>query len=471
MAEALSAPPGPLYRQLRPRPKGPSREQVAANQRARLRGAMIEAVAAHGYADTTVDEVVRLAGVSTKTLYERFGSKQECFLATFDAVMEEAAAHIAAAQRGERGCEHDWEARLGRAFDALADAVSRRPKAARLALVEVLSAGPAGLERAWRAQLELERAIGRCLARTPNGVGLHPVVLRGVVSGLWHVARLRILEGCPEWMSGRGGELLEWMLAYRSTAGALLDAPLAARPARWAPDDAVETAGRRGGERTRMLRAAAQLAAAAGCLELTSGQIARRAGVREEAFSELFDTVDDCFFAALELLSAQALACALREARGAPDWPSAVQRVTGALLCRVAEDPVLAHMAFIEMLTGGPATSRRACLMGRFAELLVRHAPARQQPSPLTAEAIVGAVWGIVHDRVSRGAARTLPALAGHVAYIVLAPSMGAPVAAQAIMRERDALATRCPVAGPPAPPPSTTLGVEGRSRERATGL
>ena len=41
---------------------------------------MVEAVARHGYAGTTLRELVRLAGVSKTTFYEHFDSKQECFL-------------------------------------------------------------------------------------------------------------------------------------------------------------------------------------------------------------------------------------------------------------------------------------------------------------------------------------------------------------------------------------------------------
>ena len=48
---------------------------------------MVEAVARHGYAGTTLRELVRLAGVSKTTFYEHFESKQECFLATFDEII------------------------------------------------------------------------------------------------------------------------------------------------------------------------------------------------------------------------------------------------------------------------------------------------------------------------------------------------------------------------------------------------
>ena len=47
-------------------------EEVARNQRGRLQGAMVEAVARHGFWDTTLRELVSLAGVSKSTFYEHF---------------------------------------------------------------------------------------------------------------------------------------------------------------------------------------------------------------------------------------------------------------------------------------------------------------------------------------------------------------------------------------------------------------
>ena len=65
---------------------------MARNQRGRLQGAMVEAVARHGFADTTLRELVSLAGVSKSTFYEHFESKQDCFLATFDDIVLEVGA-------------------------------------------------------------------------------------------------------------------------------------------------------------------------------------------------------------------------------------------------------------------------------------------------------------------------------------------------------------------------------------------
>src|ERR1022692_2430921 len=59
----------PLYERL---PRGPHRLdplEVAENQRRRMYGAMIEAVAASGYGRTSVKQVVTLAGVSRRAFY------------------------------------------------------------------------------------------------------------------------------------------------------------------------------------------------------------------------------------------------------------------------------------------------------------------------------------------------------------------------------------------------------------------
>ena len=69
-------------------PRGRSRlpiESVLAAQRERMLRAVIAAVADHGYADTTVAEIVRRARVSRSSFYLQWADKEECF---FDATAE-----------------------------------------------------------------------------------------------------------------------------------------------------------------------------------------------------------------------------------------------------------------------------------------------------------------------------------------------------------------------------------------------
>ena len=53
--------------------------------RSRLLEGMAQAVAARGYADATIADIVREAGVSRRTFYEHFGAKADCLVALYEA--------------------------------------------------------------------------------------------------------------------------------------------------------------------------------------------------------------------------------------------------------------------------------------------------------------------------------------------------------------------------------------------------
>ena len=125
----------------RPLPRGPhqlAREQVLESQRGRMLDAIAQAVAAKGYAATTVGDVVGGAGVSRKTFYEHFADKEECFQAAWDAGVDILFGAIATSQQDV--AEPIERMRLGvRAYlRTLAD----EPAFARTFLIEVVAAGP-----------------------------------------------------------------------------------------------------------------------------------------------------------------------------------------------------------------------------------------------------------------------------------------------------------------------------------------
>src|SRR4051795_9120744 len=76
---------------------GLSREQVAESQRERLLAGLAHAVATHGYKATTITEIVKAAAAPSRDFYENFDSKEACFLAAFDAVVDHLRELIAAA--------------------------------------------------------------------------------------------------------------------------------------------------------------------------------------------------------------------------------------------------------------------------------------------------------------------------------------------------------------------------------------
>ncbi len=92
----------PELARLPPGRHGLPREFVAHNQRERLIAGLAEAIAENGYAGTTIAHITRHAAVSRRTFYEHFASKDECFVAAYDTVMEELRERVAAAFE-ERG--------------------------------------------------------------------------------------------------------------------------------------------------------------------------------------------------------------------------------------------------------------------------------------------------------------------------------------------------------------------------------
>jgi AcrR family transcriptional regulator len=423
--------PAPLYARLHSGPHGPGHDSVASNQRSRLVGAMIEEVAERGYPAATLARLVALAGVSKRAFHELFGTKEAYFLATYDAIIERAVERISAAYRSEG----PWRARLRAAFDAYAAEVVAQPKAAQLALVGVLGAGPSALKRMESTRQIFEDMITQSFAAAPEPIALPPTIVKGIVCGIERVTRQRLAGDIAE-LPALADELLDWALSYRSVAAAQLADPSLEQPRRPAPRNSRAAEGEN--EPLRILRATARLAARAGYSHLTPGQIIDEAEVSEETFGKR--TVESCFLAALDLLALEALKSATRASSQIDDDPLAsLHRGIVALLRHIADDPVLMRVAFVEVFALPDAVEHREALLHNFNDLLMQRLPQPLHPSSVTVEASVGAIWGIVHHHIARhqqngGAAHRLPGLADYATYLALAPAAGGEAAVQAIL-------------------------------------
>jgi AcrR family transcriptional regulator len=433
MSEAVAseapqpARPEPLYEQLpaRGRRAALGHDAVASNQRSRLIGAMIEAVAEHGYADTTLARLVALAGVSKRAFHEQFGTKEAYFLATYDAIVRNTVKRIGIAYDSEG----DWHTRLRAAFLAYAAEVADEPKAAQLVLVEVLGAEPAAVARMQNTRLIFEQALSASLGEAPDGVKLPPFMAKGIVCGLERITRQRLLAGEVAELPALADELLAWALAYRSPAAARLGPAAPAHRQALAPccpRPRVEN------ERARILYSAARIAAANGYARLTPRQIVFEAEVSEETFDGLFESTEQCFLAALDRVGLEALVCATRTFQSSDEKLTGMHQAIAALMRHIATNPVLVQVGFVEVFALGRAgLERRERLLGQFTDQLMRALP---KSSHLTAQASVGAVWGLIHHHVIRGATQLLPEFADCATYIALAPVIGGEAAGQVLL-------------------------------------
>jgi AcrR family transcriptional regulator len=138
---------------LPPGPHGIPPELIERNQRERLIAAMAEVCAERGYAESSVAEVAKRAGVSTASFYRQFKDKRECMLASFAELFERLLAAIEAGCREGEGPEERARTGIGTAIALL----GADPPAARLLSIEIVAVGPEGV----RAQHDaIERLAG-----------------------------------------------------------------------------------------------------------------------------------------------------------------------------------------------------------------------------------------------------------------------------------------------------------------------
>jgi TetR/AcrR family transcriptional regulator len=411
----------PLYERL---PRGPHRldpGEVAENQRRRMYGAMVEAVATNGYGRTSVKQVVTLAGVSRRAFYEQFANKQECFLATLDLIAAQAIDSIGATYRATEGT---FEQRLEAAFATFAEVVRRNPKGARVMLVEAPSAGPAGWEKLTETLNIFERRLAASFAHAPDAGPLPEPVTRAIVGGLRRATFVRLLEERTEEMPALVGDMVSWTLVFMTDELS----PLEVRP-RELP---TVTRLSEKEDRARVLRSALELAALEGYGNLTPMRIVDDAGVSIDTFFNLFEDMETCFLAALENLREEVRATVSDLGlNSGEEWPAAVRRMLDRLLRYFAARPAYAQT----IATGVFAMGQRAVdLRTELAREVAASLTAGASAPPLTdlaQEGIEGAIWHTIYLQTASRGASSLPELSGYLAYVVLAPFLGAEEAAR----------------------------------------
>ncbi len=220
MASTRNNPPRRPARRTLPRgSQALPREQVAADQLQRLLVAMIDSVGEKGYRATTISDVVGRAGVSRKTFYEHFPNKQACLLATFDMIAEDGRRRAITAYERAEG---DLQERVEAAIRALFEATIDNPAAARLNMVEIVAAGPAGIERRERAVDEYRNFVRGMLQQERNDGTVPDLVVRGVVGGLNRILYSRVRHGQRAELRKLVPDLMRWVTCFRPTPSVLM---------------------------------------------------------------------------------------------------------------------------------------------------------------------------------------------------------------------------------------------------------
>ncbi len=173
-------------------------------QRERLLEAAIRIVAAKGYADTTIGDLAREAGVSRSTFYELFTDKEDCFLAAFDAAVDVLMRRVVVAYESEQ----HWPERARAGLGALLETLAGEPELARLAMVDIGAAGPAAQRRHRVAMQRLTPLFDEGRDFAPQGHRLPANTSRMAVGGVAGLISDELVAGNAERLPEMLPELL-----------------------------------------------------------------------------------------------------------------------------------------------------------------------------------------------------------------------------------------------------------------------
>lgn len=131
---------------LKPAPVGKerlSREVLAHHQRSRILEAAATVFAEQGYPETTVDDIVAAAEIGVGSFYALCSGKEDCLLRVYDQIVADAKDELAAAVAGTSA----WEDRICKGLRRTLELIADQPHRARIALIEIQTAGQPALER------------------------------------------------------------------------------------------------------------------------------------------------------------------------------------------------------------------------------------------------------------------------------------------------------------------------------------
>lgn len=399
--------------------RGVPREEARRNQRERLFAAMVALTAEKGYADTSVADLVELSGVSSRSFYQHFGDKEECFLATMDGILDNVQKFAELVLEGET-------LEVGRAHqvvEAFVAMVAAQPAAAKLCMVAAFSAGEKPRARIVEAEEGLSALLHRGLEELPERDGMPIDLTQAILGGVAVVLYRRLAENRLDELEELGARLVDWVLSIPPPPGPLR--PRATRRRALNPPGPPPLAAHIPAE--RVLRGFASVVAEKGYAAATIADVAARARISQNTFYKHFRDKADAFEALLDSSGAQMVAAVLPAVRRNPEWPGAVRVALEALCGFMAAEPDFARVREVEVYAvGAEAVAQRDRARGEIVRMVATVVEPSEDFDPLAVEATLGAFQSLLYGRIANRRMQQLPEVPPLVTYLGLAPAIGA---------------------------------------------
>jgi AcrR family transcriptional regulator len=404
-------------RMLRPGP-GMPREEVARSQRERLFAAAVACVTTSGYEATTVADLLELSGVSRSAFYVHFHDKEDCVLATFDAIVAKSLEAVG----GALDKDTSGEQRARDAVRTMLEMIVTQPGAANLCFYDIYTVGERGRLAAERSMTRLTPLAAGAFAEIRDGKEPLPEeMIQGVLGAAQLLVQFRLRQGEVDSLPDLAEDLYRWALSYEAPTTRLRLAGRRTRPIEGPPPFVAYS------QAERILRALAAAAGERGYPAVTIAEIAARASVSQATFYSYFADKDAALAAALDSAGSQMLGVVMPAARRAPDWTNGIRAAIGAMFGFYAAEPDFARLAAVETRAAGTAVlDRRDQRIAQVRTLLDPGLEAVPDMNRTVADAALATMWSLLYNTIVSLGPESLPQFAPLASYMVLTPFIGA---------------------------------------------
>ena len=400
---------------------------------------MVELVASGGYSSATVAAVTAKAQVSKPTFYEYFADRDECFSAAISEIQAQLNAEVL-----EQVSSNPPEAALRSAVRALVAFATAHPIPARFLMSEAMGGGATALSLRDAGVAAIADIVESALGEADPALAAPDLEVKIVVGGVYRLlaSRLRRRELALSWVVS---DLEPWLDSYSrplsehrwrdpSDAFSIPRSPhVPPEPIQRMPNALPRGRPRVSEEvsenhRLRILYAAARMAEDKGYLATTVADIVKLAGLDAPSFYRLFAHKQEAFLAVHELGFLQVMDITSKAFFSVPTWPERSWEAGRALIGLLEDNPLVAHVGFVEAYAVGPAAVQRvddthvAFMFFLQEGLLSRdHEPA---PTPLAMEAMITSVFEVIYAQARQGQPKVSAALPS-IAHLWLTPFLG----------------------------------------------
>jgi AcrR family transcriptional regulator len=182
-------------------------------------------------------------------------------------------------------------------------------------------------------------------------------------------------------------------------------------------------------QRERLIAGLAEAVAQKGYAGITIADVVRKAKVSRRVFYANFESKEECFLAAFDVVVGHLRELVAEAAEGVDGWPQQAIAATRAALAFLASEPDLARLCLVESRGAGPAVTKRFNeAVGEMAPLLRQGRAERPEGKRLpdsTEDSTIGSLVSLAHRKVAAGEAEQLEDLLPDCAELILLPYLG----------------------------------------------